>query len=127
MTAGWTPPSAGRVARLRGASTEAVEAAPGPLPASALAFLTLPSAPACTAAPLVACALDELERAVLRLFPAWLPATGSSTIAAGTSCGGSTASPCCASPTTRSSPSPGEVPTHLEQYLRPRRIDAHKE
>ncbi|MEV4415825.1 DUF559 domain-containing protein [Catellatospora sp. NPDC049609] len=73
MTAGWTPPPAGRVARLRGASTEAVELALTPLPEHAPAVVTFYPPPADTAAQLVACALDELERAALRLFPAWLP------------------------------------------------------
>lgn len=74
MTAGWTPPPAGRVTRLRGASTEAVELALSPLPACAPAVLTFYPPPADTAALLVGSALDELERAALRLFPAWLPA-----------------------------------------------------
>ncbi|GIG00027.1 endonuclease domain-containing protein [Catellatospora citrea] len=74
MTPHWTHTPAGRVTRLRGASTEVIELALTPLPADAPAVVTFRPPLATTAAEVVACALDELEAAALRLFPAWLPA-----------------------------------------------------
>lgn len=74
MTPHWTRTPAGRVTRLRGASTEVIELALTPLPADAPAVVTFRPPLAATAAEVVACALDELEAAALRLFPAWLPA-----------------------------------------------------
>ena len=74
MTPHWTHTPAGRVTRLRGASTEVIELALTPLPADAPAVVTFRPPLAATAAEVVACALDELEAAALRLFPAWLPA-----------------------------------------------------
>ncbi|MFD0597585.1 hypothetical protein ACFQZ4_39225 [Catellatospora coxensis] len=65
---------AGRVARLRGASTEVIELALSPLPDDAPAMLTFRPPTSASAAEVVACALDELEMAATRLFPAWLPA-----------------------------------------------------
>ncbi|WP_155374994.1 endonuclease domain-containing protein [Catellatospora vulcania] len=74
MTPHWTHTPAGRVTRLRGASTEAIELALTPLPDGAPAVVTYRPPLAPTAAEVAAAALDELETAALRLFPAWLPA-----------------------------------------------------
>ncbi|WP_144126831.1 endonuclease domain-containing protein [Catellatospora sichuanensis] len=74
MTPHWTRTPAGRVTRLRGASTEVIELALTPLPEDAPAVVTFRPPPVTSAAEIVACALDELEAAALRLFPAWLPA-----------------------------------------------------
>lgn len=74
MTPHWTHSPAGRVTRLRGASIEVIELALSPLPDDAPAVLTFRPPAAASAAEVVACALDELESAAMRLFPAWLPA-----------------------------------------------------
>lgn len=73
MTPHWTHSPAGRVTRLRGASTEVIELALSPLPDDAPAVLTFRPLASASSAEVVAGALDELELAALRLFPAWLP------------------------------------------------------
>ncbi|MEV0459879.1 endonuclease domain-containing protein [Catellatospora methionotrophica] len=50
-----------------------IELAMSPLPEDAPAVLTFRPPVSAAAAEVVACALDELETAALRLFPAWLP------------------------------------------------------
>lgn len=73
MAPHWTHSPAGRVTRLRGASTEVIELALTPLPDDAPAVLTFRPPASASAAEVVACALTELESAASRLFPAWLP------------------------------------------------------
>jgi hypothetical protein len=153
MTAQWTPPPAGRVIRLRGASTEAVELALTPLPDPAPAAVTCYPPPAGTAAALVAAALDELERAALRLFPAcrrpgnWRARPGRACRRAGAGRRAGRAQPPLRAVPGRAGAAPdrpginavlrftndqvrtelGQVLAHLERYLRSRRTDAHKE
>lgn len=73
MAGFWADVPPGRMAHLVGASPEAITLALEPLPADAPAVLTCQITGDPSSSRVVAAVLDQLERAALDLFPAWLP------------------------------------------------------
>lgn len=73
MAGFWAGLPPGRVVNLVGASPEAIALALEPLPADAPAVVTCHPASELSSARVVAAVLDQLERAALDLYPAWLP------------------------------------------------------